>query len=60
MRQGKIDADSPGINAGRGLKLCLPCQVALTGSDSPGINAGRGLKQRDIATNMRRSGFARY
>ena len=35
---------SPGINAGRGLKLRLLRQGVRLHLGSPGINAGRGLK----------------
>ena len=35
---------SPGIRAGRGLKLERPASAALEMGVSPGIRAGRGLK----------------
>ena len=37
-------ADSPGINAGRGLKPLVMLDKLTSDHDSPGINAGRGLK----------------
>ena len=37
--------DSPGINAGRGLKPNKYPKFLADMGDSPGINAGRGLKQ---------------
>ena len=39
-----MQADSPGINAGRGLKLTVRSLSMSLVRDSPGINAGRGLK----------------
>jgi len=38
--------DSPGINAGRGLKQERASIYRAGELDSPGINAGRGLKLR--------------
>ena len=40
----KRTTDSPGINAGRGLKQRCWVRLASAACDSPGINAGRGLK----------------
>ncbi len=38
-------ADSPGFNAGRGLKQRLEVVADGRNTDSPGFNAGRGLKR---------------
>ena len=43
-----MQADSPGINAGRGLKLHDVAFLVAPIDDSPGINAGRGLKPLKI------------
>ena len=38
-------SESPGFNAGRGLKLSRHCDTVNDLAESPGFNAGRGLKQ---------------
>ena len=40
--------DSPGFNAGRGLKQTMVILPAISTTDSPGFNAGRGLKRPGV------------
>ena len=46
--------DSPGINAGRGLKLIDGERNGMMRPDSPGINAGRGLKLHLVSSHLAR------
>jgi len=37
--------ESPGVNAGRGLKQTVDFSPVTARDESPGVNAGRGLKR---------------